>query len=335
MTENSRNDLNIDELKPILRNIKDNPKLIDSNSIKSIIFGYDLTKNNGVFEAKIYRKKIPLGDDVRQSIMDEIIKKLDYLTQEEIEFINWASSTNQNNFIVEVTDIDFIDYDLRKIILNTDVNEWLSNIKEIDGWKHKGLLTIIDINEYGKLIGISSIREKKVAHKKKNLISLENIGHGQVSLKFVSDIKIFSITDLFDAIYFMNKIIFINEEEVNKIFVLNKYFSDKYQKNIDLISKFINNPDELYRKILGNFRMQKKMITIIDYVLKKKEVDPSMFKTKVQEFEDLFDEKIQFDENSKIDISNSDLQKTLELLSQSFDFAPITGEKRKVSPYYK
>jgi hypothetical protein len=335
MTENSRNDLNINELKPILRNIKDNPNLIDSNSIKFIIFGYDLTKNNGVFEAKIYRKKIPLGDDVRQSIMDEIIKKLDYLTQEEIEFINWASSTNQNNFIVEVTDIDFIDYDLRKIILNTDVNEWLSNIKEIDGWKHKGLLTIIDINEYGKLIGISSIREKKVAHKKKNLISLENIEHGQVSLKFVSDIKLFSITDLFDAIYFMNKIILINEEEVNKIFVLNKYFSDKYQKNIDLISKFINNPDELYRKILGNFRMQKKMITIIDYVLKKKEVDPSMFKTKAQEFEDLFDEKIQFDENSKIDISNSDLQKTLELLSQSFDFAPITGEKRKVSPYYK
>jgi len=334
MTENSRNDLNIDQLKPILRIIKDNPNLIDSNSIKCIIFGYDLTKNNGVFEAKIYRKKIPLGYDVRQSIMDEIIKKLDYLTQEEKEFINWASSTNQNNFIVEVANIDYIDYDLRKIILNTDVNELLSDIKEIDGWKHKGLLTIIDINEYGKLIGISSIREKKVAHKKKNLISLENIGHGQVSLKFVSDIKLFSITDLFDAIYFMNKIIFINEEEVNKIFVLNKYFSDIYQKNIDLISKYINNPDELYRKILGNFRMQKKMITIIDYVLKK-EVDPLMFKTKAQDFVDIFDEKIQFDENSKIDISNSDLQRTLELLSQSFDFAPITGEKRKVSPYYK
>ena len=127
------------------------------------------------------------------------------MTQEERGFVNWASSTNQDDLTVEVTNIDFIDPDLRPIILNTDVNEVLSEIREIDKWEHKGLLTVIDINGHGKLIGISSIREKKIAHKKKNLISLETV-RGEVSLKFVFDnIKLFSITDLFDAIYFRDK----------------------------------------------------------------------------------------------------------------------------------
>ena len=335
MTENRGNGPNLDELKSVLLNIKNNPDLIRIDSIKSIMFGYELINSNGNLGVKeIYRKKIRLKEPVRQSIKDELIKKLENLTQEEREFVSWASSINQDDSTVEVADIDFIDQDLRDIIRNTDVNEILSRISEIDKWKHKGLLTVMDIDGHGKLIGISSLREKKIAHKKRKLISLENIS-GEVSLSFVSDnTKLFSINDLFDAIYFMNKIIFINEEEVNKIFVLNKYFSDKYQKNIDLISKFINNPDELYRKILGDFRKQKKMITIIDYVLKP-ELDPLAFKTIAEEFEDFFDGKIKFDENSKIDISNSNTQITLELLSQSFDFAPITGEKRKVSPRYK
>jgi len=333
MTENNGNGLNIDELKPILLNIKDNPNLIDIGSIKSIIIGYKLKKSNGTLEANKYKKKIQLGEEVRQSIKVELLKKLDYLMEEERRFANWASSTNQDDLTVEVTDIDFIDPELRPIFLNTDVNEVLSEIKEIDKWEHKGLLTIIDINGHGKLIGISYIREKKVAHKKKNLISLQTV-NGQVSLKFVSDIKLFSIMDLFDAIYFRDKIIFLKEMEFIKVFVLSKYFSDKYQRSRDLISRFINDPDVFFGKINGKYRMQKKMISIIDYVLKP-ELDPLAFKTRAEEFGDLFDGKIKFDENSKIDISNSDLQKTLELLSQSFDFAPITGEKRKVSPYYR
>ena len=335
MTENRGNGPNLDELKSVLLNIKDNPDLIRIDSIKSIMFGYELINSNGNLEVKeIYRKKIQLAEPVRQSIKDELIKKLEDLTQDGREFVSWASSTNQDDLTVEVADIDFIDHDLRDIVRNTDVNEILSRISEIDKWKHKGLLTVMDINGHGKLIGISSLRENKIAHKKKNLISLETAS-GEVLLNFVSDnIKLFSIKDLFDAIYFGNKIIFINENEFIKVFILNGYFSDKYQRSKDLISRFINDPDTLYKEINGNYKWQKKMISIIDYVLKP-ELDPLAFKTKAEEFEDLFEGKIKFDENSKIDISNSNIQKTLDLLSQSFDFAPITGEKRKVFPHYR
>jgi len=335
MTENRGNGPNLNELKSVLLNIKDNPDLIRIDSIKSIMFGYELINSNGNLEVEeIYRKKIQLAEPVRQSIKDELIKKLENLTQEEREFVSWASSINQDDLTVEVADIDFIDHDLRDIIRNTDVNEILSEISEIDKWEHKGLLTVMDINGHGKLIGISSLREKKIAHEKRNLISLETI-RGEVSLRFVFDnIKLFSIRDLFDAIYFRDKIIFINEKEFIKVFVLNRYFSDKYQRSRDLISRFINDPDVLYGRINGKYGLQKKMISIIDYVLKP-ELDPAAFKKAAQDFAVFFDEKIKFDENSKIDISNSDLQKTLELLCQCVDFAPITGEKRKVSPRYK
>jgi len=89
----------------------------------------------------------------------------------------------------------------------------------------------------------------------------------------------------------------------------------------------------LFGKINGKYRMQKKMISIIDYVLKP-ELDPLRFKSNASQFRDLF-AHVQFDENSKINISNSDTHEALNLLGQDFDFAPITGEKRKVSPYYK
>jgi len=334
MTENRGNGPNLDELKSVLLNIKDNPDLIRIDSIKSIMFGYELINSNGNLEVKeIYRKKIQLAEPVRQSIKDELIKKLENLTQEEREFVSWASSINQDDLTVEVADIDFIDHDLRDIIRNTDVNEILSRISEIDKWKHKGLLTVMDINGHGKLIGISSLREKKIAHKRRNLISLETI-RGEVSLRFVFDnIKLFSIKDLFDAIYFMDKIIFINENEFIKVFILNRYFSDKYQRSRDLISRFINDPDVLYEKVNGKYRLQKQMISIIDHVLRP-ELDPSGFRNNASQFRNLFGH-VQFDENSKIIISNSDIQEALNLLGQHFDFAPITGEKRKVSPHYR
>jgi len=332
MVENNHDQTNLNELKFKLRQVEENPNLIDMNSINCVVFGYDFKDGTVTKDEKI----ISTMPDVRSLIIEQIKENLNHILQEG-DLVEWGSvPDNSGSSDLEVVDIDTImDSELTPIIENPDLTERLNNVTILNKWKHLGLLIIANLSDnLGKLIGISSLRRIKIASRKKKYLSLDG-GSDDVFLKFVRDVYLFSLSDLFDAIYLDRKIILINEDRFFNLFVLNKKFEKIYEQNINLISGFITDPQLLFDKINGKLKFQKTMLSIIRQNLRNN-IAPSRFKEMVEDedkYKVFFENRIFFDENSKIDISRSDVRETLNLLSEKYDKAPVSGIRRKVSPH--
>ncbi|MGC9124370.1 MAG: hypothetical protein ACP5IB_09955 [Thermoplasmata archaeon] len=315
--------------------INKNSGIIETEKIDYIIFGYDLKSDKKTKEksSETYMKRVLINKDVRNEVKNQFLNNLNYLTKENVEFINWGSASDIPKGSVEIANIEIIDKSLRSILLNPYTDSQVI-MEDLDLWKHVGLLTIIKLDNKeaeqsgcDKVIGINSLTRTKIATKKKRGVVIKKDG----VLQYISDVRLFTLSELYDAILICDTLLIIHDNNFYKLFVLNEYFKAFFENNKNTISNYIQDPKILYDKISGDIKKEKKLISIVNNVLSKNP-DPSKYEELYEKYKDKLD-KIVFS-NHKIDVNESDLNAVLGLLHLDYDEDPMFGSHRRVLPRY-
>ena len=228
----------------------------------------------------------------------------------------------ENSDIIKIEKIDYIifGYDLiseketerkssdiyMKRILNLDDNEAVQNTCNL-------------------IIGINSLTRQNIALKKRKGITISGDG----VLQYIEKVRVFTLSDLYDAIFICNKLLIMNENHFYRLFALNEYFNSFFKNNENTINKYIKDTGILYKRISGDIRREKKLISAINNVLDKNP-EPSDYEDVYQKYKDKVG-KVTFFEH-KIDVSQSDINAVLDLLHLDFDEDPMFHSKRRVSP---
>jgi len=322
-------------IKGTILEILENSDIIKTEKIDYIIFGYDLIseKETERKSSDIYMKRILINEKVRNEVKKQLLLNLKHLNNEEVKFIDWGSAADSPKDSVEIADIDIIDKSLRPILLNPNTDSQVI-MEELDKWKHVGLLAIINLddneavqNTCNLIIGINSLTRQNIALKKRKGITISGDG----VLQYIEKVRVFTLSDLYDAIFICNKLLIMNENHFYRLFVLNEYFNSFFKNNENTINKYIKDTGILYKRISGDIRREKKLISAINNVLDKNP-EPSDYEDVYQKYKDKVG-KVTFFEH-KIDVSQSDINAVLDLLHLDFDEDPMFHSKRRVSPRY-
>ena len=313
------------KLKEKLKEILDRPNDIKLDEINYIVFGYKISRKGNREIKEIEKYNLQLSENVREEIVSQLKSNIESMLSDDMEFVDLGSIAEDNGLNIQIADLDVIDSDLKTVIKNP-VSDILGKPEIVNKLQHAGLLTIINLNNGSKIIGIDTLARKKIAFGNKKMVEINKNG----GLDLVKDVTLFYISEKFAAIFYEDKFFIRRTDDFLKVFVLNNYFDSLYQENKQTLSQYIDDPDAFYRKIRGNLKRERMLITLIRYNLRGN-VTPQKYKKSFDDYSDLLP-GIKF-ENEKININESNIDSVLDFFLRKYDKDPIEqNKKRRVNP---
>jgi hypothetical protein len=314
------------ELKRNLKDILDNfDQEVDIESINYLVFGYKLSRKGEREVMELAEYNVQLSNEVRRVVASQFKENLKSICDDNVQFVDIGSTPGEDQSFIQVCGLDVVNIGLREIVENPETDQGAS-LERVDSMQHPGLLTIINLRNGTRIIGIDTLVRKKIAVGKRKMVGMDRRG----SLNLVRDTLFFYLSERFAAIFYNGKFLIRNADTFLRIFVLNNYIDSLFNENIEGVTRYIDDPEGFYKRIKGDFRRERVLITLIKYTLHGN-VSPEMYRRAFDEYRSFFPE-VRFD-GEKIKIEESNIDQVLNLLLRKYDMDPIEPvKKRKVNP---
>lgn len=289
-----------------------------SSQVDVLIIGTRANKSGNEYNIKAYKKRLKVGKPIRDFMEKkiEIIGKI--INEKSSNIVNYNEVDSGQSDTIQVIDISFLD-DYRSLLGHMDTDE----IVRIDEMKKQTHLAMA-VKFSNGLIGLNRMKKTDLMQSKRQWLHISKDGE----FENVTDEYLFEIKEVFDVIYYGDKMLVFNEKAFLAMFPMAKYLINELNKEKDSFDKVIDSPLEMIQWFEGKIQAERRLYKALRLAYLSN-LDPSALRDYAKKYPSQTKD-IHFDSQGKIIWNESDKDQVITLITENLDEGPLSKMKRKI-----